>query len=137
MSLNRKHELFTAKWQSGLVPGQLAAQACTVKVFTQTEVYANNTATVTEAQIFSGSARVQPVRIPRRNAETGDVAVDQTIRIQIPLGVYAVVPDKTRCRVLTAPLNADLVNKVFILTEVTDSGNPVERTFEGVLDTSG
>lgn len=137
MPLNRVHQIFTAKWQAGLEPGQAAAQPCKVKLFTQTVVYVNNTATPTETQLFLGAARVQPVRVPRRNAETGDVAIDQTIRIQIPLGVYAVVPDKTHCRVTESPLNADLVGKVFILTETTDSGNPIERTFEGVLDTSG
>lgn len=137
MVLLRNHQIFTQRWQTGLEEGQIAAQPCTIKLFTQTVTYVNNTATPTETKLFEGSARVQPVRIPRRNAETGDVAIDQMIRIQIPLGVYALVPDKTHCRVLTAPLNADLVGKTFILTEVTDSGNPIERTFEGVLDTSG
>lgn len=136
--LVRSRNLFTSGWQSGLVPGQVAAQSATVKVFTRTVTYVNNLPVVVETQLYSGEARVQPVRTPRRNPEVGDTREDQMVRFQLKLNSLELSADTMFVRVLTCPLNPALVNgDVYVLREVTDSSNPVERTFEAVVDVSG
>ncbi len=136
--LVRNREVFNAKWQSGLVPGQVAAQSATVKVFTRAVTYTNNLPVVVETQLYSGTARVQPVRTPRRNPEVGDTREDQVVRFQLKLNSLELSADTMYVRVLTCPLNPALANgDVYALREVTDSSNPIERTFEAVVDVSG
>ena len=136
--LVRNREVFTSRWQSGLVPGQGAAQPATVKVFTRAVTYTNNLPVVVETQLYSGTARVQPVRTPRRNPEVGDTREDQTVRFQLKLNSLEFSADTMYVRVLTCPLNPALANgDVYALREVTDSSNPIERTFEAVVDVSG
>jgi len=136
--LLRDRNLFTARWQSGLVPGQDAAHPATVKVFTRNVTYTNNLPVVVETQLYSGTARVQPVRTPRRNPEVGDTREDQMVRFQLKLNSVNFSADTMFVRVLTCPLNPALVNgDVYALREVTDSSNPIERTFEAVVDVSG
>lgn len=136
--LVRNREVFTSRWQSGLVPGQVAAQPATVKVFTRAVTYTNNLPVVVETQLYSGTARVQPVRTPRRNPEVGDTREDQMVRFQLKLNSLELSADTMYVRVLTCPLNPALANgDVYALREVTDSSNPIERTFEAVVDVSG
>ena len=136
--LVRNREVFTSRWQSGLVPGQVAAQSATVKVFTRTVTYVNNLPVVVETSLYNGEARVQPVRTPRRNPEVGDTREDQMVRFQLKLNSLEFSADTMYVRVLTCPLNPALANgDVYALREVTDSSNPIERTFEAVVDVSG
>ena len=136
--LVRNREVFTSRWQSGLVPGQVAAQSVTVKVFTRTVTYVNNLPVVVETSLYNGEARVQPVRTPRRNPEVGDTREDQMVRFQLKLNSLEFSADTLSVRVLTCPLNPALANgDVYALREVTDSSNPIERTFEAVVDVSG
>lgn len=136
--LVRDRDLFTSRWQSGLVPGQIAAQSATVKVFTRSTSYVNNLPVVVETQLYQGDARVQPVRTPRRNPEVGDTREDQMVRFQLTLNSLDFSADTMYARVISCPLNPALVNgDVYSLREVTDSSNPVERTFEAVVDVSG
>ena len=136
--LVRNRNLFTSRWQSGLVSSQVAAQPATVKVFTRTTTYVNNLPVVVETSLYNGEARVQPVRTPRRNPEVGDTREDQTVRFQLKLNSLEFSADTMYVRVLTCPLNPALVNgEVYVLREVTDSSNPIERTFEAVADVSG
>ena len=139
MPLSRPNRaLFTSRWQSGLVPGQVAAQSATVKVFTRTVTYVNNLPVVVETSLYNGEARVQPVRTPRRNPEVGDTREDQMVRFQLKLNSLEFSADTMYVRVLTCPLNPALANgDVYALREVTDSSNPIERTFEAVVDVSG
>ena len=82
--------------------------------------------------------RVQPVRTPRRNPEVGDTREDQMVRFQLKLNSLEFSADTMYVRVLTCPLNPALVNgDDYALREVTDSSNPIERTFEAVVDVSG
>lgn len=136
--LVRNRNLFTSRWQSGLVSGQVAAQPATVKVFTRSTTYVSNLPVVVETSLYNGEARVQPVRTPRRNPEVGDTREDQTVRFQLKLNSLEFSADTMYVRVLTCPLNPALVNgEVYVLREVTDSSNPIERTFEAVADVSG
>ena len=136
--LVRNRSVFNTRWQSGLVSGQVAAQPATVKVFTRSTTYVNNLPVVVETSLYNGEARVQPVRTPRRNPEVGDTREDQTVRFQLKLNSLEFSADTMYVRVLTCPLNPALVNgEVYVLREVTDSSNPIERTFEAVADVSG
>ena len=136
--LVRNRSVFNTRWQSGLVSGQVAAQPATVKMFTRSTTYVNNLPVVVETSLYNGEARVQPVRTPRRNPEVGDTREDQTVRFQLKLNSLEFSADTMYVRVLTCPLNPALVNgEVYVLREVTDSSNPIERTFEAVADVSG
>lgn len=138
MALLRNHQVFTTKWQSGLVPGRNAAMPATVEVFTRTVDYVNKIPTPSESIVYTGVARIQPLRTPRRNAEVGDTKVDQTVRFQVAFTDVNFVTETMYARVLECTLNPALVNgEVYVLNESLDSSNPIERTFEAVTDTSG
>lgn len=138
MPLNYTHQIFTERWQKGLVKGRTAAMPATVKVFTRTLVTTNNTTTSVETAVYEGSARVQPVRQVRQNSEPGDLAFDQTVRFQLTLSGLLLVPESMFVRVTACVLNPALVNgNVYTLKETTDSSNPIERTFEATVETGG
>lgn len=138
MPLSRERAIFTERWQAGLVTGVVAAMPATVTVFTRSTSYADNRPVTVETEIYSGVARVQPARTPRRNPEVGDTRVDQSVRFQVVLNALEFVPDKMFVRVTECPLNPALVDgAVYALSATTDGGNPIERTFEAVADTSG
>jgi hypothetical protein len=130
-----KSEIFTPRWVAGLAPVAESAMAATVEVYTPTtdRVYDVDTDTWVlgpNTVHYYGKARVQPIRSARIEQNTGDPTTIQGVRVQIPISEQAYIRPDQRMRVVSARLNPLLLGYQFIVTEMVDSSNPFEQTFE-------
>ena len=81
--------------------------------------------------VYTGKARVQPIRgTSSVNQNANDTTV-QSVLISIPIGIGKNLDlrPKHRARVTSAPLNPTVTKYVYVMQEVVDSSNPLERTF--------
>lgn len=81
--------------------------------------------------VYTGKARVQPIRgTSSVNQNANDTTV-QSVLISIPIGIGKNLDLRTyhRARVTEAPLNPTVCKYVYVMQEVVDSANPIERTF--------
>jgi hypothetical protein len=81
--------------------------------------------------VWSGMARVQPLRSAAAKANNADDTVVQSVLVSIPIiaGLGFDLRPEHRARVLSAPLNPLLTKYLYVANEVMDSSNPIERTF--------
>jgi hypothetical protein len=125
--------IFTERWQEGLSAVAKTGMPATLRLFRLGErVYdpATNTYVDTTETLYTGKARVQPLRSSRFEPAPMDSAYWQTVLISIPIedaqGVDFRVADQAR--VTEAPLNEALLKYQFAVNEIIDSSNPFERT---------
>ncbi len=83
---------------------------------------------------YEGKARVQPLRTTRWVRVPGNSEPVLTILFSIPISSDVVIDPGLFVDVVTSPLNPDLLRYNFITIEQMDSGNPLERTFYGVVN---
>jgi len=134
MGLNAYKTLFTPEWVQAVKTAPESGMTATVRLYKEvrgafdpsTNDYAK---TVTE--YYTGKARVQPMRETRFVAQPNDSASVQKVLVSFPiddlLGVE--VPMDAQLRVTKCVLNPVLTKNQFIITDLMDSSNPVERTF--------
>lgn len=129
--------MFSTAWQSQLQSSQTPFQNCVIQLLVYAEGGWNSTTNtydpVTETLIFEGRARIQPVRSPRRENVTDNRTHTQVVRFQVADTTADVRPDMW-VRVTDGGLNPNLPNQEYKVTEIHDSGNLIERTFEAVTD---
>ena len=141
MGLNyRPVELFNPEWVKALKGAPESAMSATVMIYapnTSTEVYDPDTDTWTSVPtiIYSGPARVQPLRSANSKDQPGNETTVQTVLVSLPVITSDInFRPGQRMDVLAAPLNVSLLTYQFVLHEITDSSNPLERTLMFTLD---
>ena len=79
---------------------------------------------------YEGKARVQPIRSAADKSTPGNATTVQTVLVSVPreVTVEDVRPDKYQVRVIESDMNPQLLNFQFVLHEVLDSSNPLEKT---------
>lgn len=129
--------IFTQRWQDELAPVAESAMAATIRIYDpriseagwdfELGEYVGGTGPTT---IYSGSARVQPLRSATEKAQPGDTALTQAVLVSVPIGkAEGLVFDTFHLgEVTSAHLNPDLLRFVYSVREVVDSSNPFERT---------
>lgn len=143
MALLRNRDLFTDKWRKGLRAVPESAMVAKIAVYTRTVSYANNVPTVAKSYVYGNAsgakARIQPLATALKTAELGDTVFPQRALFSIPMGVNSspLVPETMFVDVISGGLNPELTRHVFVIREVMDSSNPIERTFIAEVDTSG
>lgn len=133
MALGIPPVIFSDKWVSLLAPAAEAAMTATVTVYTNTPgTYDVDTDTWsgTETVVYSGKARVQPLRTARVIQGTSV----QVVRIQIPVSSGAVIRPDMRLRVDSSPLSPSLETCEMVVLDTVESSNPFEITFEGTVN---
>ena len=137
MALGRTTEVFSQKWQDRLSPATLHTMPATVQLFDPEladSVFNYTTGTWEDnplAVLYEGKARVQPIRSTSSiNNGANDTTV-QSVLVSIPItaGKTLNLRPEHRGKVLTAPLMPVLTTFFYVVQEVMDSANPIERTF--------
>lgn len=136
--------LFSQEWVDGLKQVPQSAMVATVQFYdpnTGTAVYdpVENEYTTVPTVIGPSSipARVQPIRsASQKNSATANDTSVQTVLVSIPIDAGREIDLRPRHRgkVLTSPLLPLLANFVYVVQEVLDSSNPIERTFYFSVD---
>lgn len=136
----RPTTIFNPAWVAALRGTPESAMAATVLIYdpnSSGRVYNPDTDTWTDVQtpVWTGKARVQPLRSANNKDQPGNETTVQTTLVSIP--VDAVTEDfrpGLQMDVLTAPLNPALLTYQFVLQEIMDSSNPLERTLMFTVD---
>lgn len=141
MPLNRTNTLFTQRWVDRLKGVPESAMVASVVFYdpdTSQAVYnpATGTYTSTPTTLWTGQARVQPIRSAATRENNANDTTVQSVLISVPIdaGLTFDLRPKHRGRVLTSPLNPLLTKFVYVVQEVLDSSNPIERTFVFSVD---
>ena len=95
-------------------------------------VYNDSTDTWSETATtyIADIARVQPLRQANEAPVPGNGTRVQDVLVSVPITNNAVdLREGLQMRVLVAPLNPSLLKYAYIVSEVIDSGNPIEMTF--------
>ena len=82
-------------------------------------------------ELYNGKCRVQPIRgTSSVNQNANDTTV-QSVLISIPIGIGKNLDlrPEHRARVTADVLNPTTMAYVYVMQEVVDSSNPLERTF--------
>lgn len=86
-------------------------------------------------QIYSGKARVQPIRSDVFRTRPGDSTNTLAIRFSVPVASIGTdIRPGMEVKVTAASLNTTLLKYVFYVSEGVDSTNPLEKTFHAVTD---
>ncbi len=127
--------LFSQPWVDELKTSPELSQVATVTIVnpkSSQRVYNALLDTWTTAAVtaYTGPARVQPLRSASAREVRGNETTTQTFLFSLPIGLSEGVDFRTGfiATVTESPLNAALLNYQYVLTEITDSSNPVERT---------
>jgi hypothetical protein len=141
MGLNSNaRTLFSPAWQEALRGAPESAMDATVLIYStnsSTEVYDADTDTWTRVptNVYSGKARVQPLRNANDIAQPGNETTLQSVLVSLPISAnVSNFRPGLRLDVLTAPLNPSLLTYQFVLTDIVDSSNPIERTLMFSVD---
>jgi hypothetical protein len=134
-------EPFTQAWVDSLkhIPEIAMVASITVsRPGTGTRTYDADTDTWTttpDTVIYSGKARVQPIRSDVAKERPGDTTKVMAIRFSIPAGsINTDIFYKDEVRVTSSPLNTTLLDYVYYVTDPLDSSNPIEKTFHAEVD---
>lgn len=136
----KQRPYFTAEWQAGLAKARQPFMPTTVRIFDQGKgVYdpATNKYTYPNLTVvYEGEARVQPIRSTQSRILPQDNTTVQTVLFMIPLLEVQDVDFRPglQARVTSAPLFPGVEGYQYVLREVTDAGNAVERTLVFTVD---
>jgi hypothetical protein len=132
-SLSRPGELFTLAWVGAIKSVPESAMSATIHVYhTQGSTYDPNADEWTETvvDIYTGAARVQPLRSANLKKLPGNETTVITFLFSIPVENNTLdIRTGHQVVVTEAVLNPALTTYEFVVSEITDSSNPVERTF--------
>lgn len=136
MGLNSlSRDLFSEAWVQALRGAPESAMSAAVRVFdpkSHTAVYdaAENDYTVDLVSIYQGKARVQPLRSAGQVSDPINPTTVQAVLVSIPIANKALdLRTGLQMFVLASPLNPTLVNYKYVISEIMDSSNPIEKTF--------
>lgn len=124
--------LFTQRWVDGAKAAPESAMIAEIAIYTYDKTYDVDTDTwdVETTTWYEGKARVQPLRGANLADQRGDDTLIQTFLFSIPVAVQGLpLTTAMDVRVLNGGLNATLTSFDFRITEISDSSNPIEKTF--------
>lgn len=133
-------KLFTTQWRDALKGVPELAMAAQIQFYLPDPTPTYNPTTgqydTTPTVVWSGMARVQPLRSANSTTNNANDTTVQTVLVSIPIlaGLDFDLRPKHRAKVLSAPLNPLLTKFLYVTQEVTDSSNPIERTFIFTVD---
>lgn len=136
----KRPALFSPEWQAGLkgVPEQ--AMVAIVEIInpnTSGGIYdpVTNKWLADPEILYSGKARVQPLRSASRASVPGASTTTQTILISLPVETLSIPLEVSYVvRVTNGGLNPDLLRYQYRIKELMDSSNPIERTLQCEVD---
>lgn len=134
-----RRPLFSQRWVDGLAPIAESAMSAIIRVFIpgQGRVYDVDTDTWTntpDTVLYTGPARVQPIRSAREARATGDSTTVQSIRFQVPVSSGLTVRPDTQVRVTACTLSPALLTYQYVIRDTAESSNPFEITFEATVN---
>lgn len=132
--VNKTPNVFSQRWVDGLKHVPESGMVAQIEMYTLGErVYneATNQYDYTKTVLYAGKARVQPLRSANPRVIPNNATTVQTVLISLPIDA---VLDKdirpsVQVRVTASPLNPALTKYQYVLKEIMDSSNPLERTF--------
>lgn len=139
MSLGTSRPLFTQAWVDGLRASVESAMVATITIYVVVgePAYNPTTDTWTESRTtyYTGKARIQPIRSTQVAEAPGNTSSIQGVRVQIPVTELSDdLRPGMRLDVTASPLNATLLDFSYVISDVVDSSNPIERTLEAKID---
>lgn len=132
--------IFTQEWVDGLSGIPEKGMAAKIRILIPGKETGWNPTTNTpilapDVVLYEDKARVQPVRSSSQKTIPTNTTSVQTVLFSIPIANKALVLKPSyQVRVLEAPLNPTLVNFKYVLSELMDSSNPLEKTFYCTVD---
>lgn len=131
-------DIFTPEWRARYAPQVERAMPATGEIVAPgTSVYDPDTDTWTEGytELYYGKMRVQPLRSSSRRTAPGNTTEVLTYLISIP---YPETETNFRpgniVRVTESELNPALTTYEFVVSEIGDSSNPLEKTLMAVIN---
>lgn len=126
--------LFTPEWVQAVRSAPESGMAATGRVYrAKRGPYdpATNDYTLIYDYDITTKMRVQPLRSATPRIIPNNTTDVQTVLFSVPVDALLGVDLRTgdQARVLSAPLNPVLANYTYVVFEIMDSSNPVERTF--------
>lgn len=135
MALNQTlGQVFTPEWVAALRGAPENGMAATGRVYrARRGDYdpTTNTYPLTYDYNITTKMRVQPLRSATPRIVPNNTTDVQTVLFSVPIDTLVGVDLRTgdQVRVTDAPLNPVLANYTYVVFEIMDSSNPVERTF--------
>ena len=102
------------------------------------DVWKNTVAGRSHTELWTGSARIQPVRWPVMVTGKAEQSAYKAVRFQIPLDAdidTTVVREGMRIQVNNGGRFKDIENMLFVVTAATNSSFAFNRTIDAVVDT--
>lgn len=124
--------VFTPEWQARYKGVPERAMNCQIEIYRVLDAeYDPDTDTWSDSEVidYTGKARVQPLRSTRWITPDGNDAPVMTVLFSIPVDTAPTLYVSQQVRVTVSPLNPDLLRYPFVVGEIMDSGNIIERTF--------
>lgn len=128
--------LFSLAWQQKYAPVVARTMVAEIVVYEEGDKEYNvdtDTWSIPTTTILTSIARVQPIRSAYRLDVPGNDTSAVTVLFSVPLTDADLRPGQ-QCRVTSSPLNETLLSYQFVVSEVPDSSNPIERTFYCTLN---
>lgn len=135
MALNEAYGgIFTQGMVAAMQPSVTSVMAAVGRVYRAVRGdydEATNTYPLTYVYDITTKMRVQPLRSATPRIVPNNTTDVQTVLFSVPVNNLGSVDLRTgdQVRVTSAPLNPILVNYTYIVFEIMDSSNPLERTF--------
>lgn len=138
MALPELPSLFNSRWQQRYARIVERSMNVTIEIFVPGEAthdIQTDTWSQSETVLYTGKARAQPLRTARKESVPGNSTSSLPYLFSIPVRYNDIDlrPDQ-QVRVLVSPLNPQLPLFQYVIYEVGDSGNPIERTFYASVD---
>lgn len=136
-----REKLFNQAWVDDLQPVAEKLMNAVIEIFYQSTgeleydfETGEYTSVGTREVLYTGPARVQPIRMARNVPNNASDTEMQSVRFQVSALDIEVRP-KHRIRVLESDLNETLTRFEYIVQGVMNSSNPFETTIETQVDT--
>lgn len=135
MALNAaKKPLFSDEWAEGLRFSVESGMIASVHLFEPGgegvwDPSINDWTEPTPVTLYEGKARVQPIRAAADKSVPGNATTVQTVLLSVPREATALdIRPGQQVRVTSAAMNPQLTEFLFVVHEVLDSSNPLEKT---------
>jgi len=130
----KSRPLFSLEWQARHARQTERAMIAAIAIYEVVgePVYdtATDTWTAETTTWYTGRARVQPISSAFQAAASGNSTSVQKTLFSIPIAQIALeLRTDLLVAVTASPLNTSLLAYSFVISEVLDSSNPIEKTF--------
>jgi len=128
----KSRPLFSLAWQARHATQPERAMIAAIAIYEVEKTYNSTTDTWDEEVTtwYTGKARVQPISSATPTSTPGNATSVQKTLFSIPVAQMALeLRLKLQTVVTASPLNTSLLAYTFVISEVLDSTNPIEKTF--------